>query len=219
MDNGHTDTNQPTATQDYLFAQGLNEGAGTEDVNANNVEAENNLDTTNQDAHWNNPSGADPSVVDLPMPENTPQNRHLDLGNNAMKTLETVISQGEQPSTTTEQPSTTPEQPSTAPEQPSTTPEQPPEQEQVTNLVMPPGMEPPAPEAEQESESTLSASPSAPQENPDYIKITEHLNEAGIKATEHAISDFQQSGDATGLVERVNNLREEAIASLEGGKK
>ena len=80
-------------------------------------------------------------------------------------------------------------------------------------------MEPPMPEPEQEQESTSSTSSPTPQENPDHIKITEHLNEAGIKATEHAISDFQQSGDATSFVERVNDLRDEAIASFEGGTK
>ena len=205
MNNGHTDKSQQTATKDFLFAQGLNEGAGTEDANINNVEAENNLDTTNQDAHWDNPSDTNPSVVNLPMPDSMTQGRHLDLGNNAMKTLKEAIDQDEQSQLTPEQSNATPERPS--------------EQEQVTNLAMPPGMEPPVPEPEQEQESTSSTSSPTPQENPDHIKITEHLNEAGVKATEHAISDFQQSGDATSFVERVNDLRDEAIASLEGGMK
>lgn len=51
MDYGHTGKTGSTGTQDFFTA-----GAGTDSVNTNNFEAENNLDLTNQSTSWNNAS-------------------------------------------------------------------------------------------------------------------------------------------------------------------
>ena len=91
------------------------------------------------------------------------------------------------------------------------------EPNQSANSETPSEMEPPTealatPEAPEPSEPPKEESTAH-----HHIKITDHLNEAGLKATEQTISEFQQTGDASSFLEKVNALREEAVKSLEEG--